>query len=1357
MDFVEFGSKYSRDFGGTIAYPIFINGYTKDLMTKGRAFYAIWDESKGLWSTSEKDVTKLVDNYIKEEADKQHIAYQIKMSDNSSGKWAEWCRYCHNSPDEYHDLDTKIVFANSETRKEDYATKRLPYSLVQGDCVSYEELMSTLYDDEERRKLEWAIGAVLSGDSSTIQKFIVLYGPPGSGKSTVIKIIEQLFKGYYCYFSSKVLGSNDPFALDDFKKNPLIAIDHDGDLSRLEDNTKLNQIISHETMVVNEKYKSKYTLKFRSFIIMGTNKPVRISDMNSGLLRRLIDVRPSGRLLSHARYDACMSKIKFELGSIAYHCKKVYESMGPNYYDSYRPMDMMSTTNDFYDFVVDNLDMFFEHDELTLNTAWQRYNEYVENARERFPYKKREFKNELRHYYRNFYDRKGTYTSVFEGFKKEIFEYKPSNGLDKMVSLPMSSWLDLTDVTNSLLDEELLSCPAQYANDYETPSKPWSECKTKLWELDTHKLHYVKVPENHIVIDFDIKNSEGEKDLDLNLKEASKWPETYVEVSKSGKGLHLHYIYDGDVNTLSRVYSEGIEIKAFTGNSSLRRKLTKCNGHSVSTIRYGLPLKEVKEVLSKDTIKNEMSLRNLIGRNLRKEIHANTKPSMDFIYQILEDAYNSGMRYDITDMIPDIQSFACGSTNQADYCLRLMNRMHFCSDEPNDNVNNDEDTDIESRIIFFDVEVFQNLFVICAKAIGDDKPMVKIINPEPDLIRDLLFKNPLVGFNNRSYDNHMIYAASMGYNNEQLYRLSQRIIVQNDKGAKFGEAYNLSYTDIYDYLSANNKMSLKKWEIKLGIHHQELGLPWNEPVPEELWPKVADYCANDVIATEAVWNATQSDFTGRKILAKISGLTPNDTTNQCTIRFIVGKDENPQSEYIYTDLSTIFPGYEYNQFGIDPAKYNPGVKIVAGKSIYKGIDPGEGGRAIGYPGMYFNIALLDVESMHPNSAIALNIFGDKYTARFKEIVRARLAIKHGDFVTARHMLDGILNEFIDQVEAGIITKKELANALKTAINSVYGLTSAKFDNKLRDPRNVDNIVAKYGALFMINLEEEVTKRGYKVVHVKTDSIKIANADEEIINFVCEYGKKYGYTFNHEATYDRMCLVNDAVYIAHVCEEDGEKLDEGYWTATGTQFQIPYVFKTLFSKEPIEFVDLCITQSATTALYLDFNEFMDLPFREDGRDVKDLSENEKHDYRFVGKVGQFCPIVYGHGGGELLRETDQKFWKTDQDGTVTGRFAAATGTKKVGKNAGVYRFMESEMVRELCLEEFIDRTYFNKLVDDAVETINQYGDFERFVSDDFTEFEKMGFGKGSDMSWMDIPPVDDELIPFEAYMNSPDIA
>lgn len=278
-------------------------------------------------------------------------------------------------------------------------------------------------------------------------------------------------------------------------------------------------------------------------------------------------------------------------------------------------------------------------------------------------------------------------------------------------------------------------------------------------------------------------------------------------------------------------------------------------------------------------------------------------------------------------------------------------------------------------------------------------------------------------------------------------------------------------------------------------------------------------------------------------------------------------------------------------------------------------------------------------------------------------------IKHGDYDAAGKLFDGKLKPYLTSKDQA----KTLAYALKIAINSVYGLTAAKFDNKLRDPRNVDNIVAKRGALFMVDLKHAVQEEGYVVAHIKTDSIKIPNADQKIIDFVMEFGKKYGYTFEHEATYSKLCLVNDAVYIAK------DKAD-GHWTATGTQFQVPYVFKTLFSKEPVVFEDLCETKTVNTALYLDMNE--------------GLPEDE-HDYHFVGKAGLFCPMKPGTGGGILLREKD-------------GKYYAATGTKG-------YRWLEAEIVKELGKENDIDKSYYESLADDAIKDISSYGDYEWFVS------------------------------------------
>lgn len=1296
--------------GGSEIYPKFVIKKSSDLMIRGGDFYAIWIEERGLWSTDEQDALQLIDRevaqYVKENPDKfPSDAKTLYMWDSENGLIDRWHKYCQkHMRDDYHMLDEKLIFSNTETDKKDYASKRLTYPLEPGDISSYEKLISTLYNEEERQKIEWAIGSIVSGDSKKLQKFMVLYGAAGTGKSTILNVIQQLFDGYYSVFDAKALGSsNNSFALEAFKTNPLVAIQHDGDLSKIEDNTRLNSLVSHELMTVNEKFKATYSNRFKSFLFMGTNKPVKITDGKSGLLRRLIDVSPSGNKLDPKEYKRIIKRISFELGAIAHHCQEVYLS-NPGAYDNYIPTMMMSASNDFYNFIIDVYHVFKKEDGTTLKAAWEMYRTYCDEAKVPYPFSQRSFKEELKNYFWDFKERSisedgARIRSYYSGFRTDKFEDEevPEKKEEPKVKLIHFN------ATESIFDKECLDCPAQYATKKGTPLKPWDEVTTKLSDVDTSKIHYVKVDENHIVIDFDIKNQDGEKSLERNIEEASKWPPTYAELSKSGKGVHLHYIYTGDPMKLSRVYDENIEIKVFTGKSSLRRKLTKCNDLSIATISSGLPLKEDNKLINFDGIKSEKALRTMIKRNLNKEYHPGTKPSVDFIYKILEDAYSSGLGYDVTDMRNSVFAFAANSTHQADYCIKLVNKMQFKSADPSMGVQNDD-----AKLIFYDVEVFPNLFLVNWKVEGEGKPVVRMINPSSAEIEELM-RYRLVGFNCRRYDNHILYGRFLGYTNEQLYELSQKIISGN-RNAFFGEAYNISYTDVYDFSS--KKQSLKKFEIELGIHHQELGLPWDQPVPEERWVEVAEYCDNDVIATEAVFNSRKSDFLARQILADVAGMTVNDTTNTLTTRIIFGSNRKPQSQFNYRDMGDVgdsqfgeFPGIDCDLEHVIFDKLNrpifPGYKFEAGVSTYRGEEVGEGGYVYAEPGIHGNVALLDIASMHPASIIAEQLFGPEFTKRFQDIRDARVAIKHKEFDAARKMLDGKLAKYLDDENAAA----DLAQALKIAINSVYGLTSAGFDNPFRDQRNKDNIVAKRGALFMINLKHEVQARGFTVAHIKTDSIKIPDATPEIIQFVMDFGKMYGYTFEHEATYDRMCLVNDAVYIAKY--KDGK--NAGKWTATGAQFAVPYVFKKLFSKESIEFKDMCETKSVATALYLDCNERL---------------PNGEHNYRFIGKIGQFCPMKPGTGGGaeeyvgELVRETTVK-GKNGEPETI--KYNSATGAKG-------YRWMESEMVKTLGKENDIDRSYYDKLVDDAVETISQYGDFEWFVSDDpyiGPEYDSMG--------------------------------
>lgn len=1233
-------------------YPEFIVSGSEDLMIRGGSFYAVWDEEAGFWTKDVSRVAYMVDRmlYEKKETFPDDVTVTVKsLSNYSTNKWDEFLRYCRSLPDNFHELDSKVVFAEDEVSKGDYVTKKLGYSLKPGKTDAYDELMGVLYEPIERQKVEWAIGAVISGDSKRIQKFLVLYGSAGSGKSTLLNIIQMLFDGYYNVFDAKSLGSSsDSFALEMFRDNPLVSIQHDGDLSRIEDNTKLNSIVSHEEMVVNEKRKSRYSTYFQTFLFMGTNKPVKITDSKSGIARRLIDVKPTGDTVPFDRYQMLMAQIRFELGAIASKCLTVYLDLGgEDAYNAYRPYEMMGATNDFYNFVEDHYDIFSEEDSVTLAQAWALYKRWADDAKVKYPMPKRVVKEELKGYFKDYYERftKADRTSArhfYKGFLSDKFAGSPMPDQKWNPDVGSAPYLEIKKCA-SVFDKTYCDQPAQLANSDGLPSMKWNSVKTKLKDIDTSELHYVKVPENHIVIDFDLKDENGDKSLQRNLRAAAKWPTTYAELSKSGSGVHLHYIYDGDPSKLAPAYADGIEIKRQVGNSSLRRKLTRCTDSPIAVISSGLPLKKGGKVIDFEGLKNEKALRTLISRNLKKEIHPGTKPSVDFIYKILTEAYASGMHYDVSDMRAKVLAFANGSTHHPAYCMKLVSKMPFHSDEP----ANDEGVDID-EIVFYDVEVFPNLFVIVWKREDDDQ-CVRMINPTPTDV-ETLCKYKLVGFNNRRYDNHILYARLLGYSNAELYGLSQKIVSGNSLDNTFREAYGLSYADVYDFSS--KKQSLKKWEIELGIHHQELGLPWDDPVSEDLWDKVAEYCENDVRATESVFKARSEDFKARSLLADLSGLRINDTTRMHATKIIFGGNRNPQSQFVYTHLEEMFPGYSYS----------------SGKSTYRDEEVGEGGYVYAEPGMYEDVALLDIASMHPTSIIELNLFGDEYTSVFKELMDARIAIKHKDYDSASKMLGGKLVPYLDDPEES----DKLAYALKIIINSIYGLTAARFDCEFKDPRNVDNIVAKRGALFMVDLKHAVQEKGYSVIHIKTDSIKIPKADQDIIDFVTEFGKKYGYTFEHEATYEKLCLVNDAVY---VCKD----LD-GKWHATGAQFQVPYVFKTLFTHEDLEFEDLCTTRAVTgnSSLYLDMNE-------------KDESQ---HDYKFVGRAGSFCPILPGRGGGILYREKD-------------GKYYAAAGTKG-------FRFMESETVKNLEKEGDIDASFFDAMVADAKDTISKYGDFKKFV-------------------------------------------
>lgn len=1353
-DFLRVERKYNNKLQRNVYSPTYvIKSNIKDLLIRGQKFYAIYNYNTGLWETDDSVATTLIDEQVKEYVDKnesqafkedpEHSPIIMRLSDQQNHLINQWHSFCERDYrpewDPKCQLDQKVIFSNTDVKRSDYASKKLSYPLQEQTTPYYDKICEKLYLPEEREKWEWYVGCLLAGDQDKIQKMLVFYGEPGTGKSTIIgkvladTVFEGFEMGYVSKFEANNLVGRNEFATDFLEKDPVLVYDDDAEMNMITSKTTLNKIISHEAIRVNAKFEKAFVTRPHCLMIVGSNEPVQMSP-NSGMNRRLIDVRPTGNRLLPDEYDECISNLQYEKSGIAWRCLQVYKKHGPHYYDHYIAEDMLSRTSPFQNFVLENY--LALKNGCSLAAAYKLYTDYAEECNFKNVLVRYKFRDTLKLYFRSYDDQK------FSGFKydrigKEDPDAPKESKDDKKPKESPSSWIELKSQP-SIFDETYKDCLAQYEQDNkEHPLRyAWSNCKTTLKDLDTSKVHYVMGPKNLIFLDFDKRGPNGEKDLEENLRVASKFPRTYAEVSKSGGGVHLFYIYTGgDPDKLSRILEDNIEIKVPKGGTSIRRKLTLCNDLPIAEISSGLPLKEerVNDMVDWEGFKSEKTLRKFIYNCIQKKHHGYTRPEVNFIYQALEGAYKEGFTYDVRDLQNDIFGFASNSTNSAQYCMELVRRMHFCSKDVNEKENIETEEYKTAPIIFLDCEIAPSakqaleagtklypdcpedtpaLFLIEWKYQGDDD-VKAMLNPTASEV-EKLFKYRIIAFNGISYDSNMLYAAAQGYTPEELYNLSQKLTDRNKEvqnRAKFTQARHLFYADPYEY--STEKMSLKKWEIKLGITHLEWDRDWTQPVPKALWDKFKEYCKNDAVSLEKVFDATHNEFVAKEMLVDlVPGSTMIDSTNSISTKFVKGDADH--LELVYTDFTTgkqygdgvpyqmpIISKEEYDKIGDDwtgvtPINTNqfPGYHLVdigdpkGPHNFFRGIDIGRGGYVYSNPGMYGRAVTEDSASHHPSSIEQLNLFG-KQTKRYSDLKKARYAIKHKDFDTVRTMFDGTLAKYFtgseDQLKANA---KAISTAFKLVLNAFYGMTSSPHDYfEAKDPRNINNIVALRGAMVLKIIQDEVESQDFNVIHIKTDSIKIENPTDEILDYVVKRGKDYGYTFEVEHTWNRICLVDDAQFIGLHDYDDPESPFE--WDATGKKFQVPYIYKTLFTHEPITFDDMCETFSVTAGtLHLVFDE---------GK------ENEVD--QFIGRVGQFTPMITGKGA-HLYRVNDGK------------RYAAAGSTNKETKER--YDWLESEEVVSNHLEDYINKSYYISKCNDAIDCINKFGSYDDFVTVDEKE-------------------------------------
>lgn len=1185
-----------------IIYPDFLYMTSTDIVIKGGTFFAFWNGTK--WSKNMNDLIMQIDKdcwdkYEELKSTNQDLRIAVRsMNQESSGIMQRFVNYCKKKQSDAVMFNTRVLFSDHVIKKEDYSTYQLNYTPTSGPTPAFDKMMSTLYNQNELDKILWAVGALFTGKIEKIEKFLYLYGPNGSGKGTVMNIIKNMLGSYWAPIDLQTLCGSSEYATAGVDEVPML-IDADTDLTKIKKETNILKLTSHEELIKRKLYQDGYPVTFKGLLITASNDRYIVKNKDSGLVRRPIVVNPSGRKIPFEEYHILNDQVQFEFPAIAQKAIDKFEELGKSYYRDEVNVDMVAYSDKVFDFIRENY--YDMSNGITLKRAADMYKMYLEDMGWDSKGAKRQLKESLGKYFNTY----KSDTKLADGTR--VYDYYTDFRMEvafpesvKKIKPSEAALINMQDEMPKTFDKEGRDWPAQYANADGLPSIKWDEVTTTLKDLDTSKLHYVRVPYNHIVLDFDLKNKEGEKDYKLNLRKASKYPETYTEVSKSGGGIHLHYYYDGDVSKLAPLIEEDVEIKVFSGKMALRRKLSFGHDVPIAHISTGLPFKEEKDEMFKD-IENiawtERKLKAFIDAAVNKEHHGATKPEIDFIVKVLQDAYDSGVTYDLVALRQKVVEFAMSSSNHKDYCLREVAKMKFSSDKFKGTSEHMIETQVipDEDLFFYDVEIYPNLFLVVFKQYG--KPMTKWYNPTPEQIAWLMEK-PLVGFNNRLYDNHVTYNRYLGADLMDLYKQSQGII-NKVQSVMIPSAYNVSYADLYEFMDV--RQSLKKWELEMlkdgtlekftsemigedisNLEHDEMELPWDQPAPEDMWPRIGEYCGHDVVWTEILFRSDhgQAPYFARKIMAELTGLPINTKTQTLAEKFLFGNDPRPQDKFVWYDLATEFPGYKYDKFA----------KI---KSDYKGRNPSEGGYVYSEPGVYRNVALFDVESLHPHSLIAINYFGE-YTPKFAALVACRMYIKHGRLEEAAHAFDEIdieLSKKLAKYLEDDSMADALAHAMKIIINIVYGMTSASFDNKFRHPGNIDNIVAKRGALFMMQTQDEVEAMGQKIIHVKTDSFKMPNLvhgsdrQKEIYDYIQSRAHEYGYNFDYEANFDKLALTNKAVIIGHIVYNVKPK-KIGHWEAIGPTYAEPYVHKSLFTHEDFVESDYQQFKQAKSSIYLD---------------------------------------------------------------------------------------------------------------------------------------------------------------------------
>lgn len=425
--------------------------------------------------------------------------------------------------------------------------------------------------------------------------------------------------------------------------------------------------------------------------------------------------------------------------------------------------------------------------------------------------------------------------------------------------------------------------------------------------------------------------------------------------------------------------------------------------------------------------------------------------------------------------------------------------------------------DWRDDVWFWDTEVFQHDWMLCAlsaktgeKVYFDTRGMFR----KDQLVDWLNSEHPLlVGYNCKHYDAYILKAILAGGSAEDVYAVSQAIIVDGRQGWEIQMGFIVMPTIVDLMLDLPTMPSLKMIEGNLLMSIEESSVAFDTESPSDAqWEDIEDYCWHDVEALAPLYKAREDYLNAKETLAEMIGLNVKDALNmtnaKLTAKFLGAQkvERDDEREYVYpknVDASLIPPEiFEFfnrlpeGEISLDVLFGKEGVpdedgKVVKSRNPYRSlnIDIGECPHVLGWGGLHGaklnyseksdskrTILNYDVQSYYPSLMIV-----NKYLSRN---------------ISNPEVFEDVYKKRIEAKRSG---DKKTADALKLVLNTTYGASNNKY-NELYDPLMAHSVCIS-GQLYLVMLINSLrgSVSSFKLIQSNTDGIMFSVDNESVTN------------------------------------------------------------------------------------------------------------------------------------------------------------------------------------------------------------------------------------------------------------------